>query len=101
MAKHALQLGTATFVRKVTDWRSDARLYRVDPPITYDNWGGGAPKTTDHVIVSAVLAYSGPETYIFPAMADGEAINMGELDGSQRGDVSHEEALEAAGYEVA
>ena len=76
--------------------RGDQRLYRVDPPMTNYNGDDFA-----YVVVSAVNAtYSGPETYIFGANETGDIIDWGELDGSFRGDLDHEEALRNAGYEV-
>jgi hypothetical protein len=73
----------------------DANLYRVDPPMAYEDG------TTEYVIVSAVIApYSGPETYIFPATESGEVIDWLELPGSFKGGMDHDEALRGAGYEV-
>lgn len=93
--------GTATFVRRLQEWRSEAHLYRLDPPAPY-GWGDEPRPTTDHVIVSAVFApFSGEETYIFPATAAGEAIEMGEMDGSFRGGLDHKRALQEAGYKIA
>jgi hypothetical protein len=93
---------TARFIRDV-GWKGDARLYRVDPPMLTHSWGDedASPTEHEHVIVSAVVAmYSGPETYIFPATAEGEAVDMLEMDGSFRGALDHEQALRNAGYEV-
>lgn len=78
----------ATFVRNIEGWKGDARLYKLSKPYhTYDG------DDVDHIIVSAVIAYSGPETYVFPATADGEAVDMLELPGSFDGSLDHEEAL--------
>ena len=68
--------------------QSDMRLYEC--------MGG------DHrwLIVSAVHAWSGPETYIFPANEKGEVTNWHELDGSFQGGMDHELALQNAGYEI-
>jgi hypothetical protein len=82
--------GKAVFVKKLTGFYGEARLYKVTPPLDGH----------EHVAVSAVVAYSGPETYIFPADADGKVLSWGELDGSFRGDLDHEAALRLAGYEV-
>jgi hypothetical protein len=82
---------TATFVKNLTGWDGDARLYKCEPPLDGH----------DHVIVSAVVAlFSGPETYIFPSNAQGEPKDYGELTGSFRGALDHAEALRGAGYEV-
>jgi hypothetical protein len=88
-------LNTAKEVKRLEGWSGDARVYELSSPMT---WDGGA---TDYVIVSAtVVPFSGPETYIFPADADGEVLAWGELDGSFQGGLDHERALNGAGYEV-
>ena len=79
-------------------WFGRARAYEVDPPMQYDD-----EKATSYVVVSAVVAYSGPETLIFPAKKQGDVfdvINFGELEGSFRGALDHEAALNNAGYRV-
>jgi len=85
----------AKYIATLPDWKSDARVYELDPPMDDE------PR---YVIVSAVVApYSGPETYIFPARKVGdvfETVDMLELDGSFRGALDHEQALGNAGYEV-
>lgn len=93
---------TATEIRRLDGWRGDARLYRLDPPMVEDRSRQGEDsRTHHHVIVSAVVAYyTGPETYIFPAMSDGSPVDFGELDGSMRGTLDHAEALRNAGYEA-
>lgn len=79
-----------------------AALYRLDPPLAtkdYDDEPTG--EAHEYVVVSAtVTPYSGPETYIFPADAEGKVTNWGELDGSFRGDLDHAEALRRAGYDI-
>lgn len=77
-------------------FRGDARLYRLSEPVPcgWDNEG-----STDHVIVSAVVApYSGPETYIFPASADGKVMDWIEMDGSFQGGLDHAAAIAGAGW---
>lgn len=88
---------TATYVRLLPMWRGDAALYRLSEPMRY-----GKSAVCDHVIVSAVVAYGEPETYIFPASAESknDPVSWGELDGSIRGVLSHAEALAGAGYEI-
>lgn len=81
---------TATFVKKLKGFNGDARLYRMEPP----------HEGAEYVVVSAVIApFSGPETYIFAADADGEVTSWSEMDGSFRGGLSHTEALSGAGYD--
>lgn len=83
---------TAQLVRKLTGFTGSAALYKLDPPVP----------SGEYVVVSAsTVPYSGPETYIFPATADGEISDWGELDGSFKGALDHAEALEGAGYRIA
>ena len=81
---------TATFISKPSGFLGDARPYKLNPPLDEN----------EYVVVSAVNAYSGPETYIFGATEDGEIVDWMELDGSFRGGRDHGAALEGAGYEV-
>src|SRR5690349_19484746 len=94
----------ATLVRRINDWKGDARLYRVEPPLRYDTWGDedkDQEAATGYVIVSAAdVPFSGPETYIFAASEAGDVLDWGELDGSFRGGLDHREALSGAGYEI-
>lgn len=94
-------MNTATKIRKMADWRGDAALYRVDPPMA------GA----EYVVVSAIdtgLRFPDPitpramqiETYIFAADETGEPSDYQELPGSLKGTLDHADALRAAGYEV-
>jgi hypothetical protein len=85
----------ATYVQDMSDFSGVAKLYRVDPPVSFDD-----DKKADHVVVSAVDSEWACETYIFPANEKGDVLSWGELDGSQRGSVSHQEVLHAAGYQV-
>jgi hypothetical protein len=92
----------ATFIKNITDWRGKASLYKVEPPIEYDSpYDADDPpaKHSDYVIISAVYAdFTGPETYMFPANENAEVLSWGELDGSFRGGLDHEKALQNAGY---
>ena len=81
-----------------------ASVYQLDPPIEYTVWGDDCeviPMTSEYVVVSAIIdSFSGPETYIFPSDAEGEISSWLELDGSFRGEMDLERALDKAGYEV-
>lgn len=71
--------------------RTDGRIYRMEPPLDGH----------DHVWVSAVFVpFTGPETYIF-GWDEGvkDVASWGELEGSYRGGLDHDEALRGAGYE--
>lgn len=86
----------ATLIEKPFGWGGDARLYKVDPPMTYEDG-----RQTKYVVVSAVnVPFSGPETYIFPADSHGKALSWLELPGSFRGALDHTRALEGAGYDI-
>lgn len=87
---------TARFVRTLTGFTGDARLYELSEP--HEGYG---ERADTHVVVSAVVTYGGAETYIFPANADGEVTSWGEIPGSFKGALDHERALREAGYEVA
>ena len=82
---------TAEKIKNLKDFNGQAALYKLSEPL----------EGNTYVIVSAVTAYSGLETYIFPASDDGKVIDWRELEGSFRGDLNHSEALEGAGYKVA
>jgi len=87
---------TSTFVRKLEGWKGDAALYKVEPPVRYSNYDDDEHET-DYVIASSVIAlYTGPETLVFPADQDGEAINMLEIGGG-RGPLNHQWALSTLG----
>ncbi|MCZ2224329.1 MAG: hypothetical protein LC122_11960 [Chitinophagales bacterium] len=54
----------------------------------------------EHVVISsAVVPFTGPETYIFPCDNDGKIISWGELEGSQRGTLDYSVVLADLGYE--
>ncbi|ASZ73371.1 hypothetical protein SEA_LUCKYBARNES_54 [Brevibacterium phage LuckyBarnes] len=92
---------TATLIKDYTESPvADQRVYRLMPPHVEKDYHG-VEHTYDVVIVSAAdVPFSGPETYIFPGTADGEVTDYGELEGSYRGGLDHEEALRGMGYEV-
>lgn len=88
------------FIRDLTEgWTGTAKLWRVDPPIKWghhfeDDEGG----ESEYVVTSATVAlFSGPETYVFPANADGEVVDWGELPGSFRGSLDHDAAIRGLG----
>ena len=94
---------TATEIKRLEGFTGDARLYKLSDPMGYDfDWDTDElQKETDHVIVSATVAlFTGLETYIFPADAEGKIANWGELPGSYRGGLDHATALRGAGYEI-
>lgn len=101
-------MGTATFVKGLSDMRGHASLYKLDPPLVVTDCDWNAEEadrevleTHEYVVVSAVVVpFNGPETYIFPANAEGHITSWGELEGSFRGGLDHAEALKGAGYKI-
>ena len=89
---------TATFKKRLETFTGDAALYELSEPLK--------PYAIDendseynYVVVSAAIAWGGPETYIFGADESGNVLDWLELPGSIRGIYCHKTALENAGYE--
>jgi hypothetical protein len=80
----------ATFVKDLQDFTGQAGLYRLSSKVHLDRFDD---QGFDHVVVSSVVAYSGPETLIFPADEYG-ILDWLELAGSYRGGLDHLQALE-------
>ena len=80
----------ARFIKADASGSRDWKLYECEP-------GGPLPR---FVIVSAASVFGAYETYIFEADEAGEVTDWGELDGSFKGGLNHEQALRNAGYEV-
>ena len=116
-------MGTAKRVKStLKKFKGEAHLYKVDPPASYYTSHTEPKHTTEYVVVSAVnapcsgaetfifpadeegnvldLPCRGAETFIFPADEEGNVLDWAELEGSCRGDYTHEHALEEAGYEL-
>ena len=76
-------------------------LYKLEPPLHEETWDG---EVNDHVYVVASAsnnpAYGVYETYLFPADAEGEITYWGELEGSERGILSHEKVFANIGYTI-
>jgi hypothetical protein len=72
----------------------------------YTQWDDNGEEYCDeheYVIVSAIPQHghlTEPETYIFPATAEGVAIEMLELPHSRRGVEDHAWVLAEAGYKI-
>ena len=88
---------TAEFIKDLDNFRGEAKLYHLSEPMDY-GWDHDKEKPegkTEYVVASgANVIFSGPETYIFPANKDGEVIDWGELDGSFKGGIDHEHAID-------
>jgi len=96
---------TAICVQKHLDgWQGHASLYHITPAASYKTLsriffrGWLLCKTTNYVIVSATEGPMGDETFIFASDSLGNTKSMIEMNGSQRGTLSHETVLLAAGY---
>jgi hypothetical protein len=92
------QKKVARFVMDVSGrFSGRAELYRLSHVLRDED----RKSSGRYVVVSAVsVAFTGPETYIFPADETGAVRDWGELPGSYRGGLSIQEALERAGYVV-
>ena len=62
-------------------------LWRLSEKMTVDG------EEFDHVITSSACVMGMPETYAFPATPDGKIADWGELPGSSKGDISHEQVI--------
>ena len=83
-------MNTATEIKRLKDWRGDARVYRLSKPL----------EGFSHVVVSAAnVPFSGPETFIFGGTNEKGEVEWKELTGSFKGDLDHARALRDAGYE--
>ncbi|MEN9491135.1 MAG: hypothetical protein RJA63_1584 [Pseudomonadota bacterium] len=86
-------------IKWLDGFNGSAALFNLTPPLLVVGYGD-VVDTHDFVVVSAAdVMFSGPETYIFPADADGNVTNWIELDGSFRGSLDMWRALRNAGYE--
>jgi len=81
---------TAIFIKDMATPTAAQKLYRMSPP----------HHGHEHVVSSAVIVFGHPETYLFGSDADGTITHWGELDGSLKGTLDHEEAIREAGYVV-
>jgi len=89
----------AMFIKRASVGAGDALLYKLSDPIKFklDN---DEYETFDVVVSAVTTPYGVEEACIFPSDSDGNILSMLELDGSIRGTLDHEKALENAGYEV-
>lgn len=81
------------------------RVYSLTVPLKgyeeYDDEGNALVRKHHMVMLSQLCApFSGWETYIFPVDENGEVTDWGELPGSYRGYINHEELLKSLGYTV-
>lgn len=93
---------TATLIKdRLTDFTGHAALYKLSEPLKAFDWDGKLEGEYEYVVVSATSAWlGGSETYIFPSNKDGEVVDWRELKGSYRGGMSHETAINGAGYKL-
>lgn len=82
---------TATRIKELKNFTGTAFLWKLSHPL----------ERNTYVVTSATCAmFSGPETYIFAADRNGKIKSWGELEGSFKGELDHEQAIERAGYKV-
>lgn len=98
---------SATFIKKISSMNGDARLYKLDPPMTVSKITGDVDVT--YVVVSGIgtsgigtmgFLIQAPETLIFESDSSGKVTNWMDLYGSFQGSIDHEMALNNAGYKV-
>jgi hypothetical protein len=90
---------TATFIKDTRNEPAKQKLYRFDPPLEEHDWNDKLIGTHEYVIVSAVVAmFTGPETYLFAADAEGNITCWTDLHDSMRGTLNHDTAIRNAGY---
>lgn len=104
------EFGKATFISKSEQFKSDARIYKLDPPyqVCNDNHPHVSNGSYEFVVVSSVYVTpgsfgeeGGDETLIFPANDSGETHSpLIEMHGSLKGEQNHEKALKRAGYKL-
>ncbi len=88
---------TAKFIKKPNHFNGEAKMYELSEKVSYAD-GYQKKRKTKYVVVSAIIApFTGAETYIFPCDKNGVPYNFGELEGSYRGGLDHEEALRGLG----
>lgn len=81
--------------KNVPGFKGEVWHVKLSWPVTNLDWNDNPEYTFDHVLVSAVSSVYATETYLFPSDEDAEVVSWGELPGSMRGVVPHEEALQA------
>ena len=82
-------MNEAKFLKNVESEAQQA-VYQMAPPL----------QGYEYVVVSAACVFGESETYIFGSDAKGQIVNWSELDGSFKGQLSHETALSNAGYKI-
>lgn len=96
----------AFHIRDIGGFRGHASLYKLDPPfVSVDGLDADQIEMHEYVIVSAVdlpsvlSSYHSCETYVFPANADGQIVDFGEIAGVK--DVKdHQMALDEIEYRI-
>ena len=88
---------TATFLEYV-DWanHTGSRLFRLEPPPASPNG-----TVAEFVLVCEASFITGLETFIYACDRDGAVLDWEEMEGSIRGKMDYEAALNEAGYEIA
>jgi hypothetical protein len=95
----------AKFIKQLEGYQGNAALYELSEPVSYPRWVNHdeEQQKTKWVVVSALDSAFDTgisECYIFAAADNGEVVDWGELDGSERGTTNHQYVLASAGYEL-
>lgn len=85
----------AYFVKELREGDLGAAIYYVEPPATHDG------HTSNYLICSSanILGHY-QECYAFLCDKDGEWLSNSEMDGSEKGTISHERVLNNMGYRL-
>ena len=98
-----LNMKTAKLIQdNLKGFNGHAALYQVNPPMAASTWDGpDAPsKMHDFVVASSAHALGRPETYIFPANDKGKVLDWVQMEGSEQGIYSHDDAFANVGYNI-
>jgi hypothetical protein len=84
---------TAELIKDVSeDFRGEAKLYKLSSPVRFTD--------TSVSSVDLALDHGGSETFIFPADAKGKIQSWHELEGSSKGNLSHDVVLGLVGFNL-
>lgn len=93
---------TAKLIKEnLPDYSSKANLYELSEEMKLHLSVKKGFIFSKYVVVSAAVAmFGGPETYIFLSDSEGKILQWCECEGSFKGELDHNQALENAGYDV-
>lgn len=84
----------ATFVKDLDKGSGTQKLWKLSEPYAVRDWDDSEKVTVEHVVTSATTVLGTPETYVFPSDENGDIVEWGELPGSFKGALDHDQAIE-------